>query len=174
MNFYNFAVWAIGVLGIIANLISFQCKRHKPLMIFKTGNELLFSVQYFMLGAYTGLAMNLIGCLRNVIFTKLVENGKSTKLYQGIFSAVFLAFMCATWSGFNSMIVGFAKVVSTIAYGNSKTSIVRILIFFTSVAWLVYNLSVGSYTGAICEALTLCSIIAGIIRIDILKQKSNA
>ena len=51
---YNIFVQAIGVIGIISSIISFQCKRHKPLMIFRTGNELFFALQYFLLGGIHG------------------------------------------------------------------------------------------------------------------------
>ena len=74
---YQFMIQAIGVIGIISSIISFQCKRHKPLMIFRTGNELFFALQYFLLGAYTGMAMNLIGCMRNILFAEMVERKKA-------------------------------------------------------------------------------------------------
>ncbi len=170
MTIYNFVLQGVGVLGIIASILSFQCKRHKPLMIFRTLNEALFAVQYIMLGAYTGAAMNIVGSTRNIIFTKMVEKGKDTKILRAVFSAVFIIFCLATWDGVKSILVGIAKVISTFAYGSSSTAFVRIMIFFTSTAWLIYNLMVGSYAGFACEAFTLCSIIAGIIRIDIMKK----
>mgnify|MGYP004474564037 FL=1 len=117
-----------------------------------------------------GAAMNIVGSTRNIIFTKMVEKGKDTKILRAVFSAVFIIFCLATWDGVKSILVGIAKVISTFAYGSSSTAFVRIMIFFTSTAWLIYNLMVGSYAGFACEAFTLCSIIAGIIRIDIMKK----
>ena len=96
MTIYNFVLQGVGVLGIIASILSFQCKRHKPLMIFRTLNEALFAVQYIMLGAYTGAAMNIVGSTRNIIFTKMVEKGKDTKILRAVFSAVFIIFCLAT------------------------------------------------------------------------------
>ena len=62
----------IGGLGIIASIISFQCKKHNSILIFRTLNEGIFALQYFLLGAYTGMAMNLVRCIRNIIFTKQI------------------------------------------------------------------------------------------------------
>ena len=60
----------IGGMGIIASIISFQCKKHNSILFFRTLNEAIFALQFFLLGAYTGMTMNLIGCVRNIIFTK--------------------------------------------------------------------------------------------------------
>ena len=35
------------------------------------------------------------------------------------------------------------------------------------VAVYIYNFSVGSYTGVVCEVLTISSVMIGILRIDI-------
>ena len=58
-------IQAIGILGILASVIAFQKKKHNQILLFKTLNEFLFAIQYFLLGAYTGMAMNLVGCVRN-------------------------------------------------------------------------------------------------------------
>lgn len=169
MNFFNFITQAVGILGIIASVISFQCKEHKNIMLFRTINEMLFAVQYCMLGAYTGMAMNLVGSTRNIIFSEFVKNGKDTKLLRLLFSAAFLIFAFLTQAGLKSFLIGAAKIGSTVAYGSKNTTFVRIMILLTSSAWLMYNFFVKSYAGCLCEMFTIVSIIAGIIRFDILK-----
>lgn len=172
LTLYEIVAQFFGILGIIAAIVAFQCKKHKPLTLFRTANELLFAIQYFMLGAYTGMAMNLVGSLRNLIFVKMVEQNKSTKKVCFLFSALFLIFAALTWEGSKSIFIGFAKVVTTFAYGSKKTSFVRILVLLTSLAWFFYNVLVQSYAGCLCEAFTIISIISAIIRIDILGRKS--
>lgn len=178
MNFFGVTLdWftvlkeGIGILGILAAICAFQCKSHRNLMIFRTANELLFAVQYVMLGAYTGAAMNAIGCVRNMTFARMVEKGKSTLVMRYVFSGVILIFIAFTWDFPKSLLSGIAKVVSTFAYGSSRTSLVRLLTLATSASWLIYNAAVGSYAGVVCEILTLLSIITGIIRLDIRRGK---
>ena len=165
----------LGVIGIIASILSFQCSKHKKLLFLRTANEFFFGLQYCLLGAYTGMAMNIIGCVRNVIFSKMVEKNKNTMPMRAAFSALFVIFSFFTWAGFKSVLIGVAKVLSTYAYGSSNTFFVRIMIFITSTSWLIYNYMVKSYAGCVCEILTLCSIIVGVIRIDIprLVHKTN-
>ena len=160
-------IQAIGVLGIIASIIAFQTKKHNQILLFKTLNEFLFAIQYVLLGAYTGMAMNLVGCVRNIVFTKQVEKQKKTTLSSIIFSILFTVFGIATWGGAKSLLIIIAKVLSTIAYSNQNTTVVRVIIFITSISWLIYNICVFSVAGAFCEAFTIISIIAGMIRFDI-------
>ena len=163
----DYVTTALGIVGILVNILSFQCKKHNRLLFWKTANESLFGIQYLLLGAYTGLMMNIIGCTRNVLFAELVKRKKSTRIPRIIFSVLFVLFALLTWDGFKSILSGFAKVLSTVAYGSPNTAFVRAVILFTSICWLIYNYSVGSYTGSICEFLTIVSIIVGIFRIDI-------
>lgn len=181
MNFFGIeiSIWEIvkqgvGILGIIAAILAFQCKKHRNIMIFRTANEMLFAVQYFMLGAYTGMAMNIIGSTRNMTFAYMVERKKSTMAARYIFSAVILIFILFTWEGLKSLLSGIAKTVSTFAYGSSRTSLLRILTLCTGMAWLIYNALVRSYAGVACELFTLISVVTGIIRIDIIGRKKNA
>ena len=166
----EFIIQSLGVIGIIASIISFQCKKHSSILFFRTMNEAFFGVQYFLLGAYTGMAMNLVGCVRNIIFSNQVQKGKNTFCSATIFSIFFVLFGIFTWAGFKSILIIIAKVISSFAYGNKNTTIVRTSILLTSSSWLIYNVFVGSFAGIVCEAFTLISLVAGIIRLDIIPR----
>ncbi len=178
MEIQDIIIQAIGYIGLIFAIIAFQCKSHKGVMIFRTLNEMFFVVQYLCLGSYTGAAMNIIGSTRNISFAACVEKNKSTKPLQIIFCIIFVvAGLMTTPVGIVQFMVIGAKIVSTIAYGMKNTTLIRLLTLPTSICWFVYNFSCGSVAGSLCEALTIISIFAAIIRIDIIgkrKQKLNA
>lgn len=156
-----------GLLGITANFISFQTKKQSALLWYRTATEMFFAVQYLLLGAYTGLAMNLIGSLRNLVFVREVKRGKSTVPARFVFSGLFLAFAALTWAGWQSALSGVAKVISTFSYGCSNLMLVRFLALVTGGSWFTYNLTVRSYAGCVCEAVTLLSALIGLFRIDL-------
>ena len=158
----------VGVFGIIASVISFQCKKHKSILFFRSLNEFIFAVQYLLLGAYTGMAMNLIGCVRNFIFTNQISKGKRTILSTIAFCILFTFFGIFTWQGKKSVLIIIAKILSTLAYGNKNTTIVRAILFVTCTSWLIYNCMVFSIAGVLNEAFTLISLIIGVIRLDII------
>lgn len=166
----NLIIQGLGAIGIIASIISFQCKNHKKILLFRTLNEFFFGIQFLLLGAYTGMAMNFVGCVRNVIFSNRVENKKSTRVPVVIFCMMFVAFGILTWQGKRSILVIAAKLLSTIAYGNKNETVVRTIIFIASTCWLIYNAMAGSVAGILCESFSLGSLIIGIMKYDIIPK----
>lgn len=163
----------IGGLGIIASIISFQRKKHSSIILFRTLCELLFAVHYFLLGAYTGMIMNLVGCVRNTVFTRQVAKNKKTTISTVAFSLLFLIFGVLFWQGKKSILIIVAKVLSTLAYGKKNTTMVRGIILITTTSWFIYNYFVFSIPGMVCEAFTLASLIIGIIRLDLFPKLRN-
>lgn len=80
-----------GILGIVMNIISFQCQTHKKILFYRTFNEFLFAIQYFFLGIYSGVLANLCVCLRNLIFSRCVQKKNRLKYRSLCFAAFFLS-----------------------------------------------------------------------------------
>ena len=70
--FFKICVQFIGFIGAAFGFIAYQNNNHKKIMLFKTASELTFALQFVLLRAYTGVAMNLIGCARNLVFACLL------------------------------------------------------------------------------------------------------
>ena len=166
----NLIIQIIGFLGMGANLLSFQFKSHRNILLFRTINEALFILQYFLLGALSGAFLNIVGCVRNIIFSKEVQKGKNTTVFIVIFSVSFTVFGLLTFDGLKSVMLILAKVLSTIAYGNKNTTVIRMVSFFTHISYLFYNIMVFSLAGAISDGLLLISLIIAITRLDICPQ----
>lgn len=167
-------IQVIGFLGLLANFLSFQFKTHKNILLFRTINESLFISQYFLLGAFSGAFLNIVGVFRNVIFTKQVAKEKSTTATAIIFSVIFTVFGLLTFDGVKSIMLIFAKVLSTVAYSNKNATVIRVVSFLTHIAYLFYNISVFSLAGAIADGILLVSLIIGIMRFDIIPKFKKA
>ncbi len=164
---------ALGCMGIIVAFLSFQCRTHKGIMWYKSGNELLFSLQYFLLGAYTGAGLNLVGIARNLIFAHQIAKKRPVKPFVILFCGIILVYGLVSWQGILSLFIIASKLVSTAAYSMRNPCHLRLLSLPTSTCWLVYNLVVGSYEGAICEAFTLLSILIALVRFDLPRLRKN-
>ena len=105
--------------------------------------------------------------MRNAVFTKQISKDKKTTVSTVVFAVIFFVFGILTWQGMKSILIIVAKVLSTVAYGNKNTTVVRTIIFMTSASWLIYNYCVFSIAGVVCEALTLISLLIGIVRLDV-------
>lgn len=161
-------VQLIGWLGTAAGISSFQCKKHKGILLLRTLCEALFAVQYVFLGSYTGAVMNVISSIRNVIFTRQVAKNKSTTAMVVLFSAVIVVFGALTWQGWTSVLAITAKIISTVSYGNKNPRIIRGLGAVTGSGWLVHNVLVGSAAGVANEIFTLVSIAIATVRLDLI------
>jgi hypothetical protein len=170
----DFWIDLLGALGILSAVLAFQCKKHGRVLTYRTANEIFFGVQFFLLGAYTGVAMNVVGSIRNTIFTLQVKKGRSTRWSAALFCLAFLVFGLLTWEGPKSILVIAAKIISTLAFGNKNLLVVRLLILVTSSSWLIYDLFSGSYAGVVCEILTLLSILIALYRFHIPHKKKEA
>ena len=154
----------LGAFGILFAVLAFQCKKHHRVITYRNLNMIFFAGQYLLLGAYTGMAMNILSIGRNMIFSAQVKRQKSTRLSITVFCVIYLVAGVLTWEGAKSILLITAKFISTAAYGNKNLLIMRLLVLFTSSSWLVYNLFVGSYAGMLCEVLTLISILISLYR----------
>lgn len=172
----EYMIQLLGIGGILMNMVSFQCNNHKKIMLYRSLNELFFAAQYYLLNAYLGTMTNLLVCVRNYLFASRIQKNQSTTPLIFIFSALFVMMGIVNWQGTASLVMMVVKVLSTIAYGNKNPRILRMITLFASSGWLIFNLIVGSYTGILCEFLSLSSILLGIIRFDLypfIKSRAN-
>ena len=164
MNFsesvwYTVFVQFVGIIGLTANVLSYQYKSHKKIMVIKTISEIAFALQYLLLGGYTGMLLSSLGCFRNYIFGKRVEEGRNVKGLCILFSAIFTVSGMLTWNGFLSIIAVVSKVLSTIAYSLKNTNMLKTFSVITSIIWLIYDICLFSLGGIISDLFCLISII---------------
>ena len=163
----------IGFCGTIIVVIGMQQKKYKHIVLCKIGNEFLSSVHYLLLGGYTGMLANLASCMTNGCYYFRIKKGKSTLPFQIIFAAMFVAIGALSWHGAISIFVVLAKLISSVALGIKNPRTIRILNLISNPCWLVYNIYVFSLAGIACEAVTLISLIVGILRMDLLPKLKN-
>ncbi len=178
MNWTDWLIQGIGALGIIASVIAFQCKKHYWILFWRSVSALIFVLQYYLLGAYTGVAMDLIGVGRNFLFAELVRREKKTWPWILVFTAVFTVAGIFTWQGRISLFIIAAKLISNAGYGNKNTLILRLMSLLTSLFWLIYNAYVFSLAGVACEGFAILSILVSLWRFElwpkIKKQNSRS
>lgn len=158
---------AMGIIGLILGVAAFQSNKHKGIVIAKMGSEAAFTIQYYLLDAPTGSIMNLIGVVRNFIFYKLVEKGKSTKIVMWIFCGVYVLSAIITWEGPESLLPLIGKLCSTVAYSMKNTRNIRIINIPTLTMWIVYNITCSAWEALAADTISLVSVLIAMGRFDI-------
>ena len=159
-----------GALGLILSIIAFQFKKHKQIVLLKMSSELSFSLQYILLGAWTGAALDFISVIRNFLFYRFVKKGRSTTPVILTFGAFVIATGFFTYDGIISLLPIGSKILTTVSYGMKNEKWLRLITLPSCILWIIYNLFVGSWAAALTDAITLVSILTAIYKFDIRQQ----
>ena len=171
---WDIFVQGIGFIGIALNIFAVQFNKHWQIVLIKTLGSAMFVIQYILLSAWTGAAMDGIGILRNIIFIFAVQKGKPTLIWIIFFSALTIALGIATFEGYISLLAITAKLLSCISYGINSARAIRYINLPSSGCWLIYNGIHFSLAGMVNEILVIISIIIAEIRyINITKKNKN-
>ena len=153
------------IIGMILTIASFQMKTRKQIIVLQTAGSTFFLLSYFLLGSWTAVYLNIIYLVRNFVFYFSKEH-KWAK--HKIWLAIFLgAVVVAGFVGFHSwldILPIFGAVFATVAMYMQSENMLRLLNILASPCWLIYNLSVPSTGGVVCEVFNMISIIVGLIR----------
>ena len=170
---WDIFVQGIGFIGIGLNIFAVQFNKHWQIILVKTLGSAMFVIQYILLSAWTGAAMDGIGILRNIIFIFTVKKGKPTLIWIILFSVLTVILGAITFEGWISLLAIGAKLLSCIAYGINDARKIRYLGLPTSLLWITYNSIHISIAGVINELLVTISIIIAEIRFIILTKKNK-
>ena len=170
----NIAAQAVGLVGIMCSLISFQQKERKWVLVFQMTASAMFCLQLFMVGAITGGCIDSISFVRTAVFSQNDKKWASSPVWLWVFIAAMIATGILTWQDGWSILPIIGSVLSTIALWMKKPRNIRMISLFVGPCWLVYNLIHGAYTGAVNEALAMTSIIIGMIRYDIIRKSGDS
>ena len=154
----------IGTLGIVANVIVYQQENGKKLLIHKLISDFLWATHYALLGAYSAVAVAVIGIIRETLFLNQNKKGRNSKLWLVFFLILSVLSAIFTWKNCFSILPTMASVLSVISFWKNDPRISRGLSFPISTSMLIYDIFCGSYTGIGNEIFTLISSTIGILR----------
>ncbi len=127
-----------------------------------------------LLGAFTGMATNLVSCVTNTVYRVSVKHNKSTRVFQILFGVLFVIIGVLTWHGPVSLLVIGAKVLSTVANGINNPKIIRIMNLIIMPMWVIYDVVVFSLAGILSDLFTFLSIVIAMTRLDRMKNKTDS
>ncbi|MBQ9748860.1 MAG: YgjV family protein [Clostridia bacterium] len=159
----------IGILGMLAAVVSYQCKTNRNYFIWQGLSGLCFSIQFVMIGAWAGLAFNLYNIVRAVVNqTKFSRSVVTLIALEALVvfaaSLSIFAFMEAWWLVLLAFI---AQATGTFAMWTKKGRVIRISqLAVVSPFWLLYDLLIPtpSIGGILCELFNMVSVIVSFIR----------
>lgn len=161
-----------GLLGALSMLLSSWQKTRKRVLALITLDSILYFVQYLLLGALSGALSNIIGIIRTTIFMnkekyKILQ--KDTILYLII--TLYIIIGIFSYDGIISTFPVIVSILYSVVLWQDNVKTIRIGSSIMILSWLIYNISVGAYVGAIIETILFISSLLAVVKIDILKKQ---
>ena len=176
MDTYEIIAQLIGIVAMAMNILSFQQKNQRNIIIMQFFGASLFAVNMFMIGATVGGFLNLMGAFRAIVFANREKFRADKIIWVHFFNALYLTSYILTFTVFGkeptvvNFIVEFLPIIGMVATGIgfylSDAKIIRRLGLVSSPSWLVYNIYNIAVGGIICEVLAMFSIVIGMLRHD--------
>ena len=161
----------VGALGIGANVLIYQQKTGKNLLIYKLISDILWATHYLILGGFSAFAIACIGIVRESIFLNQKHKWAQSKLWLWVFVVLSLGSAMLTWKTVMNLLPTVASLLSVFGFWRNNPTLSKILAFPISFCMLSYDIYILSYMGIANEAFTLISAIISII--ILLKTKKS-
>lgn len=162
-----------GILATIVFISSYQLKTRKNIIICSVISRLLYVLQYVFLGAYAGIALDLIAGIISVVAQK-----KDTKVIKKYFPLVvalcYISIIIVGALTYNNLFTIFAilgVIFEITAFWFSSEFKIRVLSLLGAPCWCAYNLKCLAYGSAIGNVITFISIIVAILRYHVFKKE---
>jgi len=157
----------IALIASILMVLSGLQKKKKKILFIQIIQIALSVISNLVLGGYTGAIINALSCIRDILCYKDKMGTKEKIIIIILAVGLSLAFNNLGWIGLLPLIA----TVVYISFMNTKDVVkFKLLIIFSMLMWLIYDLYIKSYTSGIFD---LMSIIANLIAITQINKKKN-
>lgn len=157
----------LGILLIFPSMFFLFPRDKRTILKIKLFLDIMNTIQYTLLGAYAGAALNLVMCGREIIF---LNKGRRrwADSHVWFFVFIFLVLVSPVYSivsgkeGWLAIMPACGSVIAVIALGQENPHRLRILAVVGSVPWLIYAIITGNIGAIITNIL---SVTAGTIAV---------
>lgn len=173
---YEVIAQAVGVLAMAFNIFSFQQKKAKHIIAFQLFGALFFGVSYFMLGAYIGAVLNVIGVARALLFLKKDKFHTDNIPWLVFFCSLYVASYVLNFTVFGqepvfkNLVIECLPVIgmvsTNLAFRFNSAKIIRRFGLISSCSWLIYNMIALAIGAILCEVFSIVSIFIAMVRLD--------
>lgn len=163
----SLTIQLIGFAAIGFILVSFQLNKRSTILIMLLVGQVLFSMHYGLLGAWTAVMTNLLAVVRGyVYYNKNRYTWARSSAWVYVFVGITWVAVIFTWEGWYSLLVVTGMTIETIALWQNNPKYIRISMLVERPLFFTYSLIVGSYAGLAADIIFSISIIIGMFRFD--------
>ena len=158
----------VGLAAVFSFLLSYQFSKRRSIIICNVISRILYVLQYLLLFAFEGAAMDISAIPSSVLAAKkhtpFVEKNRLVIL-AGVNAFVILIGMLVS-RNWLSWVPVLGVLLETNALWLTKERNIRLLTLVAQPWWLFYNVRCGAFGGALGNILTMASIVVAMFRYD--------
>ncbi len=155
---------SLGLISTIFFLLSYLVKSNKKLYLLQASGCAIFSIQYLLLGAYSGCLSQIFVIVRNLMLSKYNNWAwVRSKIWVPFFITIAATITYFTWQGPISIIPMIVMVSGTVGLWTNNAGIIRLVgLTLISPPWIVYDILVGAYVAIVNEVVLMVFILSSI------------
>lgn len=156
-------VFAILMYALLAS--TYYLKNRKTVLTINILAMVAQAISFIYLKAYTGLAMDVVAIIRNIIFivdekssNSKKQNPKKDIVILATLYIITILLSIFTYNGIPSLFSVLGTFLYTYSVWQKNTNTYKLLGLPTSMSWIAYNIYIKSIFGGILESIVLlCS-----------------
>jgi hypothetical protein len=162
----------VGIFAVCLYLLGYLQKNRKNIIILNLSSRILYTVQYILLGAFEGAALDVCGSASSVLAQN--KNRGIIKKYFLLFfigvNLVIIAIGLSLYVNLFSLFPIVGVLLHTSAFWMDDEKWIRRVSLAGCPFWLIYNFVSGAYGSCIGDILSMVSIGIAMTRYDILPK----
>lgn len=157
----------LGFIAMVLNIFSIQYKKKKNIMTMQLISNTLYTIQYWLLNAFSASYTTIIAIFRCILFRKYSNRKKAPIYLVSLLIISALAVGYFTYDGLLSLLPILICILYILGANSNKTKIFKIIYLICAVMWMYYNFKVKAY---ICLFGNVLEIISSIIALKKYKK----
>ena len=169
------AALIVGLSAVFLFLLSFQFPKRQAIIACNVVSRILYILQYLMLGAFEGAAMDISAIPSSVLASRkhLPIVAKHKWIILAGVNGFILILGILAWQDWLSWVPIVGVLLETNAMWFTKEKHIRLLSLACLPFWLFYNVGCGAYGSALGNVLAMVSILSAMLRYDLLPKKQR-
>lgn len=164
----SYLTQTVGFAALLLNLLAYQCKNGRRLILMQLGSNITYVIHFLMLGAYTGCLSISVMMLSNGLLSLQRFSWAPWSSWRGwrpILCVLFVAAAAVTWQGPLSLLPCLGTTAAAMFNWTRNGKIMRLgRLAVVSPCWLFYDACVGSWSGVVDETLGILSLLTSLYR----------
>ena len=168
----NTVAQIIGVVAVAVSCIIFLGRKRRTILLCKFTADVLWFCHYFLIGAYSGAALNVLALGRESIFYNKEKKWASHRFWLYLIMALTIASCILTWEGPISLLPMIGSCCAVVSFWCTKPIHIRLMAIPAQVLWLIYGTIHFSLPSFICNTMALITIGIGLWQ-DVRESKTE-